>query len=246
VPSRQRPFRSEAPPPAAYIGSSSSSLSVSLSRSSVPHIGRAGAGVMGDGVIGGRPGVSVPSVVCSVEGFAGAARRLRVAVPLDDVRFVRAAVRRAPERPRADRADVRRFAVFPRLRVVARLLREPVLARFFRRVLLAIVGSPPCPDGTLSHRTGGADVRAPSTGLGLFLSERSPLRAAAHVWLRRRAGHDGACSTRAGCGRSLGGCGEPQSRIVDGAAFAPRDLFVAALHHSIGRGRGCGAVFGFL
>jgi hypothetical protein len=52
-------------------------------------------------------------------------------------------VRREPARAPEDRADVRRFAVPPRLRpVVARLFGERVLARFLRRVLLAIVGPP--------------------------------------------------------------------------------------------------------
>jgi len=138
--------------PAGYIGSSSSSLSVSVSRSSVPHMGRAGAGLIGEGVIGGRPGVRVPSVACSVGGAAGVTRRprdgvRRAAAPA--LRFVPPA-RRVPLRVREvrevrdDRADVRRFDVAPRLRrVVARLLfREPVVARFFRRVLLAIVGPP--------------------------------------------------------------------------------------------------------
>jgi hypothetical protein len=81
--------------------------------------------------------VSVPSVVCSVAGAAGAARRL-FAAGRPEARFV-APVRRELARARE---DVARFAVPARFRVVARLVRERVAARFFRRVLLAIVGPP--------------------------------------------------------------------------------------------------------
>jgi hypothetical protein len=168
-------------PPRArgYIGSSSSSLSVSLSRSSVPHIGRDGAGFIGDGAIGGRPGVNVPSVVCSVAGAAGAARRL-FAAGRPAARFV-APVRREAARARE---DVPRFAAPPRFRVVARLVRERVPARFFRRVLLAIVG-PPLVEWDAKSWLGCSDVRGPSTGLMLFLSQRADPSKTVPTHLRR-------------------------------------------------------------
>ena len=151
-----------------YIGSSSSSFSLSASLSSVPHIGCAGAGLIGDGAIGGSPGVIVPSVVCS--GGAAAAR-----VRLGAARFARAPLRfwvparLAPARPRVapvrrvaavrrfrvERADDRPFAARARPRrdpVVARPLRDDALARFFRRVLLAIL-EPPLSAWTLSPGT---------------------------------------------------------------------------------------------
>lgn len=118
---------------------------------------------MGEGAIGGSPGLRVPSVVCSAgAGAFGATLRFgavrRAGRPA--VRFAfapvraRVPVRVAPARRlRVGRADDRLLAAAARLRrgrVVARPLRDDVLARFFRRVLLAI-REPPLSAWTLSH-----------------------------------------------------------------------------------------------
>jgi hypothetical protein len=206
------PARSDAT--AGYIGSSSSSFSASVSCSSVPHIGRAGAGLIGEGVIGGRPGVRVPSVVCSEGAGRAAARRgaafragRRAArrfgrAPARDFALVRfaAPVRRrvdpAARRLRVERADERLFAAPVRLRrdrVEARFLREDVLARFFRRVLLAI-RRPPLTGWPLSHGT----VVPMRAVLRRARSISFPHAAHSALWLRGAAGALGAGTSDAG------------------------------------------------